>query len=158
MVRLADLPEIEREHHLDRVKQIPKLPPPRLVAGPTLSQRRVALITTAGLHTRTDMPFNSTGNGTDYRVIAEDTNAADLVMSHVSVNFDRSGFQTDCNVVFPLLRLKELAAEKFVGSVAKFHYSFMGAIWPTTKYEAKAKELAALLKLDKVDAVVLSPV
>ncbi len=158
MVRLADLPEIEREHHLDRVKQIPKLSPPRLVAGPPLSQRRVALITTAGLHTRTDMPFNSTGNGTDYRVIAEGTNAADLVMSHVSVNFDRSGFQTDCNVVFPLQRLKELAAEKFVGSVAKFHYSFMGAIWPTTKYEAKAKELAELLKLDKVDAVVLSPV
>jgi D-proline reductase (dithiol) PrdB len=158
MVRLADLPEIEREHHLDRVKQIPQMSPPRLVSGPPLSQRRVALITTAGLHARTDMPFNSTGNGTDYRVIPETTDAADLVMSHVSVNFDRSGFQSDCNVVFPLQRLKELVAEKFVGSVAKFHYSFMGAIWPTTKYEAKAKELAELLKLDNVDAVVLSPV
>jgi hypothetical protein len=45
-----------------------------------------------------------------------------------------------------------------VRSVAKFHYSFMGAIWPTTKYEAKAKELAELLKRDNVDAVVLSPV
>jgi hypothetical protein len=34
----------------------------------------------------------------------------------------------------------------------------MGAIWPITKYEAKARELAALLKADGVDAVVLSPV
>jgi D-proline reductase (dithiol) PrdB len=158
MVRLADLPEVEREHHLDRVKQIPQMSPPRLVSGPPLSQRRVALITTAGLHAKTDTPFNSTGNGNDYRVIPEGSDAADLVMSHVSVNFDRSGFQSDCNVVFPLQRLKELVSEKFIGSVAKFHYSFMGAIWPTTKYEAKAKELAELLKLDNVDAVVLSPV
>ena len=59
MVRLADLPEIERGHHLDRVKQIPHMSPPRLVSGPPLNQRRVALITTAGLHTRTDTPFNS---------------------------------------------------------------------------------------------------
>ena len=158
MVRLADLPEVERQHHLDRVKQIPSMPTPRLVSGPPLNQRRVALVTTAGLHARTDPPFDTTGNGTDYRVIPEATDSADLVMSHMSVNFDRSGFQADCNVVFPLQRLKELVAEKFVGSVARFHYSCMGAIWPTTKYEAKVGELAELLKRDHVDAVVLSPV
>ncbi len=158
MVRLADLPEVERQHHLDRVKQIPNMPSPRLVSGPPLNQRRVALVTTAGLHARTDAPFDTTGNGTDYRVISEATDSGDLVMSHMSVNFDRSGFQADCNVVFPLQRLKELVAEKFVGSVARFHYSFMGAIWPTTKYEAKVRELAELLKRDRVDAVVLSPV
>ena len=158
MVRLADLSEIEREHHLERLKQIPAMSAPQLVAGPVLSQRRVALITTAGLHARTDAPFDTTGNGTDYRVIVDQTDDADLVMSHMSVNFDRTGFQSDCNVVFPLARLKELAAETFIGSVARFHYSFMGAIWPTTKYEAKARELAELLKRDQVDAVVLSPV
>ncbi len=158
MVRLADLSEVEREHHLERLKQIPAMPAPHLVSGPALSQRRVALITTAGLHNRDDSPFDTTGNGTDYRVIVDQTDDADLVMSHMSVNFDRTGFQTDSNVVFPLARLKVLAAEKFIGSVAKFHYSFMGAIWPTTKYEAKARELAELLKQDGVDAVVLSPV
>ncbi|MCX7222634.1 MAG: hypothetical protein NTW89_07055 [Burkholderiales bacterium] len=70
MVRLADLSEIEREHHLERLKQIPPMSVPQLVAGPALSQRRVALITTAGLHARADAPFDTTGNGTDYRVIA----------------------------------------------------------------------------------------
>ena len=34
----------------------------------------------------------------------------------------------------------------------------MGAITPITKYEPKARELAELLKRDKVDGVVLSPV
>ena len=40
--------------------------------------------------------------------IPGDASAADLVMSHASVNFDRSGFQSDWNVVFPLDRLRDL--------------------------------------------------
>jgi D-proline reductase (dithiol) PrdB len=79
-------------------------------------------------------------------------------MSHLSVNYDRSGFQADWNVAFPLDRLKELVRDKIVGSIAAFHYSFMGAISPVTRYEPKARELAGLLKQDQVDAVLLSPV
>jgi D-proline reductase (dithiol) PrdB len=158
MVRLADLPEIERAHHLERLHVMPEMSVPTLVGGVDLSKRRVAIVTTAGMHLRSDVPFDTTGSGTDYRVIPEDVNPADLVMSHLSVNFDRSGFQSDANIVFPLARLKELAAQQYIGSVARFHYSFMGAIWPITKYESKARELAALLKADGVDAVVLSPV
>lgn len=158
MVRLADLSELEREHHLKRLEQMPVFPAPSLVSGPDLSSRRVAIITTAGLHRREDQPYDTTGSGIDYRVIPAETQSGDLVMSHVSVNFDRSGFQSDCNVVFPLDRLKALAKSKFIGSVAKFHFSFMGAVWPITRYESKARELAALLKQDHVDAVVLSPV
>jgi len=45
----------------------------------------------------------------DYRVIPGDIAARDLVMTHISTNFDRTGFQQDWNVVFPLDRLKELA-------------------------------------------------
>ena len=79
------------------------------VGGPALSQRRVALISTAGLHRRDDRPFAVTsGNARaiagDYRVIPNDIAANDLVMSHVSTNFDRTGFQQDWNVVFPLDR------------------------------------------------------
>ena len=52
MVRLADLPESDREHHLARLKIMPQLAVPKLVSGVSLSQRRVAIITTAGLHLR----------------------------------------------------------------------------------------------------------
>ena len=48
-------------------------------------------------------------------------------MSHISVNFDRSGFQQDLNVVFPVERLREMAADGEIGSVAD---SFMGATDP----------------------------
>ena len=51
-------------------------------------------------------------------------------MSHISTNFDRTGFQQDINVVFPVDRLRELAARGTIGSVADFHYSFMGATAP----------------------------
>ena len=38
-------------------------------------------------------------------------NADELVMSHSSVNFDRTGFQQDINIVFPVDRLRDLEAE-----------------------------------------------
>ena len=93
----------------------------------------------------------------DYRVISGDAAAGDVVMSHISVNYDRSGFQEDINVVFPIDRLRELEADGTIGSISDFHYSFMGAS-PGHTLEAKARELAQLMKKDGVDAVVLSPV
>lgn len=158
MVRLADLPESERKAHLDRVSTLPRFPNRPWARGPSLAQRRVAIVTTAGLHLRGEKPFDSGGAGIDYRVIPGDAASADLVMSHASVNFDRTGFQSDWNVVFPLDRLRELVRDKIAGAVAAFHYSFMGAIPQVTRYEPKARELAALLKADNVDAVLLTPV
>ena len=157
MVRLADLPEWEREHMLDKIRALPDFGLSPWVQGPPLAQRRVALITTAGLHRRNDRPFGSGGRD-DYRVIPGDTEAANLVMSQYSVNFDRTGFQQDINVVFPLDRLNELARDGVVGSVAAYHYAFMGAGSPVTRLEPKAREVAKLLKQDAVDAVLLTPV
>jgi D-proline reductase (dithiol) PrdB len=158
VVRLADLPASEQKMHLDRVATLPSFPDPVLNVTKPLNQMRIALITTAGLHTKSDRPFDTQGSGMDYRVIPESADEKEYVLSHVSVNFDRTGFQADTNVVFPLQRLKELAKDAIIGSVAKFHYSFMGAISPVTRYEEKVKELASLLKQDGVDAVVLTPV
>jgi D-proline reductase (dithiol) PrdB len=141
---------------LQKIPTLPRLDGRPWVRGPSLARRRVAIVSTAGLHVRGDRPFGN--GGMDYRVIPGDIAAGDIVMSHTSVNFDRSGFQADWNVAFPLDRLKELARDELVGSVAGFHYSFMGAVSPVTRYEPKARELAGLLKQDQVDAVLLSPV
>lgn len=157
MVRLADLPEWERAHLLEKIPALPKFGIRPWVNGAPLPKRRVALVTTAGLHLRSDSAFTvETRN--DYRVIPGDVDAADLLMTQFSVNFDRSGFQRDVNVVFPIDRLKALAREGAIGSVADFHYSFMGAGSAVTKYEGKARALAGLLKKDGVDAVLLTPV
>jgi D-proline reductase (dithiol) PrdB len=155
MVRLADLPEWDAKNKLDKVKELAGFDARPWVKPPPLDKCRVAIVTTAGVHRRGDRPFGP--SATDYRIIPGDTQASDLVMSHQSVNFDRTGFQEDHNVAFPIDRLGELAARGAIGSVAAFHYSFMGAT-QIRSLEAKARELAQLLKKDAVDAVLLTPV
>jgi D-proline reductase (dithiol) PrdB len=158
MARLEDLPAWERDHLLHLRDQAPRLAGRPWVGGPPVRQRRVALISTAGLHTRDDRPFGGGAAATEYRVIPADTDSASLVMGHISVNFDRSGFRQDPNLVFPLDRLHELADEGSIGSVAAYHYSFMGAPFPPTQFEPQARALAGLLARDQVDAALLIPV
>jgi D-proline reductase (dithiol) PrdB len=153
MVRMEQLSQIEREVIMILVP--PSFETQPWVSGPPLSQRRVALINTAGLILRHDRPFMVDPDDY-YRVIPGDVQASDLVLSHPSPGFDRSAFQRDWNVVFPLDRLRELAAEGIIGSVADYHYS-VGTIMPEAM-EAPAREIADLLKKDKVDAVLLLPV
>lgn len=125
------------------------------VEGPPLSMRRVAIISTAGLHRRDDRPFRIMSG--EYRIIPGETATSDLVMSHTSTNFDRTGFQQDLNLVFPLDRLRGLAERAIIGSVADFHYSFMGAADPKSM-EAAARDLAGVLKKDNVNGLLLVPV
>lgn len=153
MVRLKVLPESLREHLL--AIALPEFGSTPFVAGPPLTERRIAIVSTAGLHRRSDPPY--VGVSGDYRVIPGDVAADDLMMSHISANFDRSGFQQDWNVVFPLERLRELAARGEIGSVADFHYSFMGAVDPA-QMEPAATEMTDLLRRDGVQGVLLVPV
>ena len=153
MVRLEVYGEDERRHLLD-------LPCPTYDYTPfvtvvTPAQARVAIISTAGLHRRSDRPFGLGEAG--YRVIPKEVDPADLVMSHVSTNFDRTGFQLDINMVLPLNRLEELADHGIIDSVAELHYSFMGATDPTAM-ETEARKLAGLLKGDQVNCALLVPV
>ncbi len=154
MVRLEQLSEGERKFH--EGMSCPTFETQPWVAGPPLGQRRVALISTAGLHRRGDRPF-TLDSADCYRVIPGQVQANDLVMTHISSNFDRSGFQQDWNVVFPIDRLGELVEEGIIGSVADFHYSFMGA-HDLMRVEEQVRNLAGLLKKDKVDAALLVPV
>jgi D-proline reductase (dithiol) PrdB len=158
MARLADLPDWERAHLLHLRDHVPVFDADPWAEGPPLARRRVALVSTAGLHRHEDRPFTGGAGATEYRVIGPGTEGRDLTMSHLSVNFDRSGFRRDPNLVFPLDRLRELAADGTIGSVADYHYSFMGAPFPPTLFEPRAQEVAGLLARDRVDAAVLIPV
>ncbi len=153
MARLNQMPEPMRTHIADLpCPQFDKTP---WAAGTALGEQRVAILSTAGLHKRSDRPFQ--GLEGDYRIIPGSTMANELVMTHVSTNFDRTGFQRDWNVVFPLDRLRELADEGIIRSVADYHYSFMGAADPSLM-ASHAENLAQLLKGDGVNAALLVPV
>jgi D-proline reductase (dithiol) PrdB len=153
MARLDRMSAQEREHYLNMPCTTFDTSP--WVVGPPLAQRKVALISTAGLQRRGDRPFAP--GATDYRLIPADTPSTELVMSHISTNFDRTGFQQDWNVVFPLDRLRELAVAGDIGSLAQYHYSFMGATDPAAM-EPRARELAHIMTTEGVDAALLIPV
>ena len=153
MTRLTDLPPPMAQRLAEL--ECPDFKTTPWVAGPPLSQRRVAIVSSAGLVRRGEEPFR--GRDADFRVIPGDVTPEQLLVSHISINFDRTGFQEDRNVVFPLDRLNELAAEGVIGSVAATHYAFMGATDPV-QMEPYAREVAGRLKQDQVDAVILTPV
>lgn len=154
MARMEDIPEGERimMEGPDCTGFEGRLP---WVTGPGLSERRVAILSTAALNLRSDAGFAPTEAG--YRVIPGDVHPKDVVMSHVSSNFDRSGFQQDLNVCFPIERLRELADEGVIGSVSNFHFSVMGSR-PPLEFEDSAIDIARVLKADGVDTVFLVPV
>ena len=153
MARLEDIPEPTRT-------AVANIPCPAFettpfVTGRPLSQRRVAIVSSAALIRRGDAPF-AFGTGA-YRAVPGSWPNAEILMSHVSINHDRAGFQRDLNVVFPIDRLRELAADGTIGSVAATHYTVMGSTDPAAMVES-ADGIAAALHAEGSDAVVLCPV
>ena len=125
------------------------------VAPKSLSQRRISIISTAALNMRNDAVYER--DATDFRVIPGDVDPSDVVMSHVSVSFDRTGFQQDLNICFPIERLHELANEGVIGSVGNYHFTVSGAAHPSD-LEGAARSMAQTMKEDGVDTVLLVPI
>jgi D-proline reductase (dithiol) PrdB len=153
MARLEDIPEPTRTAVANLA--CPAFETAPFVLGPKLSERRVAIVSSAALIHRGDKPF-PVGSG-EYRAVPGSWDNADILMSHVSINYDRAGFQRDINVVFPIDRLRDLAAEGVIGSVAATHFTVMGSTDPAAMVES-ADGMAAAMKADHVNAVVLTPV
>ena len=121
-----------------------------------LSGSTVAIVTTAALHRQGEEGYVPG----DVRFKELDRSDRDLVLGHWSSNFDRTGFQLDLNVVFPIDRLEELAADGVIGQVAQTHYSFAGN-QPDTVSEIRldtGPACAERLLAAGVDVVVLTPV
>jgi D-proline reductase (dithiol) PrdB len=121
--------------------------------GRPLRQSRLALVTTAGIHPRGDPPF--TGGDQSFRVIPANTPASEIVQSHASIGFDRTAFQRDINVVFPIDRVREFVARGEIGSLSGTYFSFMGAQRPP--YDRlltdTGPEVARRLRADGVEVV-----
>ena len=117
MARLSDFDEIGRDYYASM--PMPEFSYTPWVLPKPIAKARVAIVSTAGLQLRDDRPFSV--NSADYRILPSDTPSSDLAMSHISINFDRSGFQKDHNVALPIDRLNEFAAAGKIGSVASIH-------------------------------------
>src|SRR5215213_8044658 len=112
-----------------------------------LSESRLALVTTGGVHLLEQERFDIDDPLGDcsYREIP----------SHA---YYAPGRGTDLDSVFPLWTLRTLVAEGVVGELNHRHFSFMGAIHDTRPLAGcTAPEVAGKLAEDGVDVVLLTP-
>lgn len=121
-----------------------------------MNQWRVAFLTTAGVHLRTQARFNVENGDHTFRLIRDDISEDELMITHT--HYDTTDAKNDINCVFPIDILHELRDEGIIGSTALSHYGLMGYI-PNTKplLEATIPKIVAQLKADKVDVLLASP-
>jgi D-proline reductase (dithiol) PrdB len=122
-----------------------------------LNECKLALITTGGLHLRTDPPFdfNIKGGDCSYRMLPSNMKQQDIKVSHKW--YDHKFINEDINCVFPINRMREYVEENRIGSLSEENYSFMGHIYDTAELIENAKELGKHLKDLGVDAAFLTP-
>ena len=159
MATAADLSLKDRLwYHRYRFHQVDPLP--WTPEGPPLAQATVAVVTSAGVHLADQPPFQKEKGGDfSYRWIPGGIDPTELVCSHPSSAWDRSGIETDGNVCLPLDRLRELAGSGEIGAAAPRHASFQGSITaPMRLLRQTAPEMAQGLADDGVDIVILTPV
>ena len=119
-----------------------------------LKESTFALVTTAGVHLRDQEPYNLEGDNS-WRLIPGDVETSQLMVTHE--HYDHRDADEDINVVFPIDRLRELAAEGIIAGVGDKHLGFMGYSQNFRDlYERVAPEMAKIISRSKADGVVLT--
>jgi D-proline reductase (dithiol) PrdB len=125
-----------------------------------VTQCRLALVTTGGVHLKSQPPFNMKDSSGDpsFREIPADTCPSELAITHNY--YDHSNAEKDFNIMLPLERVLALEATGEIGRVNHRHFSFMGHITDShvsTLVSETAPKVARLLVEDEVDIVILTP-
>ncbi len=129
-----------------------------------LNRCRVALVSSAGISVRDDDPFDQQAERDDpwrgdpsWRTIPATATERDVVISHLHI--DPRPAESDLDVVLPMRRLAELAADGVVGESSPRHFSIMGYTLDAGELtDVTAPQLAAALAEDEVDLALLVPV
>ena len=145
----------------------PELPIPWTPLPRPLAKCRFGLVTSGGLYHRgIEPPFDlerekrePTWGDPTYRTLPTDIQQAEVGASHLHIN--TRDVLEDVNILLPIHRFQELAAEGRIGGLAEHAYSFMGYQgFPanTTAWEGiYGPEVAEKLKAKGVDCVLLTP-
>jgi D-proline reductase (dithiol) PrdB len=128
-----------------------------------LNQTTIALVTSAGISLKTDLPFDMEREKREplwgdrsYREIPRGTTETDIEVNHLHINTNY--IKQDINVILPLARMAEFEKEKIIGCLAPTSYSFYGFQWRSTDFLKEAVEpISMRMKLEGVKAVLMTP-
>jgi len=151
----------------------PELPIPWTPLARPLSECTFGLVTSGGLyHEGVEPPFDvvrerqePTWGDPTYRTLPSDISQAEVGASHLHVA--TRAVVSDINVLLPVHRFRELAAEGRIGGLAKHAYSFMGyqgfppdtadGLHPTAWRDIYGPQVAEKFKAEGVNCVLLTP-
>ncbi|MBW1698851.1 MAG: hypothetical protein JRH18_01075 [Deltaproteobacteria bacterium] len=125
-----------------------------------ISECRLALITTGGVHLKSQPAFDMEDPAGDptFREIPADTRPSNLTITHDY--YDHSDADKDINVVFPIERVHSLKRLGKIGEVNHRHFSFMGHLrHPNIRHLVanSVKRVVNHLRKDRVDIAILTP-
>jgi D-proline reductase (dithiol) PrdB len=133
-----------------------------------IEECRFSLVTTAGLYVKGKQPpldldgerKNPFWGDPTYRAIPRNVKQEEIGVAHHHIN--TADLEADVNIALPVHRFLELESAGEIGSLAPTHYSFMGYQgYPPNSHEWEnhyGPEMAARMKEEGVDAVLLTPV
>lgn len=123
-----------------------------------LAEARLAFVSSAGVQPSGTMPFDVVHPVGDYSFRRVPSNSAPSDLEIHQIKYPTNGAGKDLNVIFPIERLQELAAEKVIGELAPNFFSFIGYnMNPEAFEETLAEDLADAVVADGADAVLLCP-
>ena len=125
-----------------------------------LDHCRVALVTSGGIRSNDQKPFDMSDKNGDpsYRELSSNIDPGQLTISHDYYN--PADAQADPNLVMPIEPLRRLFQQGVIGSIGPRFFSFMGHIKQEhleTLTEITAPEVAEALKADEVEVAFLTP-
>ncbi len=124
----------------------------------SLSEARLTFVSSAGVQPRKTMPFDVVHPVGDYsfRRVASSSVPSDLEIHQIK--YPTNGAARDLNVIFPIERLQELAAEGVIGGLTPNFFSFIGyQMDPPTFEQTLAEELADAVVAEGADMALLCP-
>lgn len=123
-----------------------------------VSQSKVALVSTGGVHLKADPPFDLAAPEGDptIRRIPRSVNPAELTVSHAHYDTEMALEDVDC--IFPIQAARTLESRGIIGELAATHYGLMGFV-PNGKrlISETGPELADELQKEAVDVLVMVP-
>ena len=139
-----------------RIDPVPWTPLKKSVA-----QSRLVLVSSAGIVTSEQKPFDNSIRGGDpsIREIPSDVDVSTLIETHRSDAFDHTGIRQDPNLAFPADRLRELSAAGIIGSLNHRYLSIMGSVTaPGRLIKRTIPQVVPKLVEDRIDIALLIPV
>jgi D-proline reductase (dithiol) PrdB len=124
-----------------------------------LGASRLALVSSCGVHLKTDRPLDVCHPFGDFRFMRVPSRAKhdDLIIHQLKYPHDDADL--DINVIFPIERLQELCEEERLGGLTPNFFSFIGYNMDPDKFERTVAEgiAEAVVEEERADCALLAP-